>query len=54
MNNNRRAQAPKVRLSNRNEAFNEATITRHAASARPHRLKTDYRRKPKHTKRGWE
>lgn len=49
----RRAQKQKPNIG-RNEEFAIATRTRHAAAARPQRLKTDYRRKPKHPGKGWD
>jgi hypothetical protein len=53
-NKNRRPQAPKFVQGPRNEAFALATITRHAASARPVPSGANYKRKPKHAKKGWD
>lgn len=50
---NRRAQTPKA--SKRTiDKIGQAEIDRAGSNAAgPHRLKTDYRRKPKHVGRGW-
>jgi hypothetical protein len=48
---NRRSQTPKVG----NEGYMRAMQgLRGSSAAEPHRLKTDYRRKPKHSKKGWD
>lgn len=54
MKTNRRNQTPKHITAGRNEKFNEAMreIGRSSATDR-HRSAKDYRRKPKHTGRGW-
>lgn len=50
--NNRRAQTPKApRMREFNEAMMD--IGRGNATA-PRKMATDYRRKPKHAKRGWD
>lgn len=51
MANNRREQTPKDRLNSRIRA--EVDRARSNAG-QPHKLATDYRRKPKHPKKGWE
>lgn len=53
--NNRRQQSSKVITSGRNEKFNEAMreIGQSSAASR-HRSSKDYRRKPKHSGKGWE
>lgn len=52
---NRRSQTAKSPVGGRNEKFNEAMrdIGRSSATDR-HRSDKDYRRKPKHSGRGWE
>lgn len=54
-NKNRRDQTAKPVTNGRNEKFNEAMreIGRSSATDR-HRSVKDYRRKPKHSGRGWE
>lgn len=54
MKTNRRNQTKKTLSAGRNEKFNEAMreIGRSSATDR-HRSPKDYRRKPKHTGRGW-
>lgn len=50
---NRRPQTSKPAKSG-NTPYIEAMLGKRSSSAAgPHRLDTDYRRKPKHTKRGW-
>ena len=49
-NTNRRAQSAKDTLNSRTRA--EVDRARSNAG-QPHRLKTDYRRRPKHQGRGW-
>lgn len=56
-NRNRRPQTAKPLGwdGGRNEAFNDAMMEKGRSSAtRPHRSGTDYRRKPKHVKKGWD
>lgn len=55
MNKNRRPQKAKARFvaAPRNEEFAMATITRHAAAARPVPSAKAYRRKPKHGRNDW-
>lgn len=51
MKSNRRVQTQKPR----NEAFKRAMMDKGRSSATDrHRPATDYRRKPKHVKKGWE
>ena len=50
-NTNRRDQTPKDKLNSRIRA--EVDRARSNAG-QPHKLATDYRRKPKHPKKGWE
>lgn len=51
---NRRAQSPKPAKS-RNIGYMEGMQElRRSNAAQPHKLATDYRRKPKHPKQGWE
>jgi hypothetical protein len=50
-NKNRRPQTPKVGNPAMNKAFQEL---RRSNAAGPHRSATDYRRKPKHSKKGWD
>jgi hypothetical protein len=48
---NRRAQTPKVG----NEAMMRAMQgLRQSSAASPHKSGTDYKRKPKHAKKGWD
>ena len=52
---NRRAQTPKPLMGGRNERYSEAMQgKRFGNAATPHKLATDYRRRPKHAGRGWE
>lgn len=54
-NTNRRAQTAKPLAGSRNERYMEAMQElRRSNAAAPHKLATDYRRKPKHAKKGWE
>lgn len=54
MANNRRNQKTKPLTSGRNERYMEGMQElRRSNAAGPHRSKADYRRKPKHTGRGW-
>lgn len=56
MKTNRRDQTKKpLGLNGRNEKFNEAMREKgRSSAATPHKSSKDYRRKPKHTGRGWE
>jgi hypothetical protein len=52
---NRRQQTAKSLTSGRNPKFNEAMRELgRSNAARPHKSDKDYRRKPKHSGRGWE
>lgn len=51
-NKNKRVQSPK---GGENKALARAMQEkRFSNAAQPHRTATDYRRKPKHPKKGWE
>lgn len=50
-NTNRRAQTSKDTLDRR---FRAEVDRSKSNAAGPHKLATDYRRKPKHAKKGWD
>jgi len=53
MANNRRPQTPKGNGENR-ARVNAMIGKRSSNAASPHRIATDYRRKPKHPGKGWD
>lgn len=54
-NTNRRAQTAKPLAGSRNERYMEAMQElRRSNASGPHKAANDYRRKPKHAKKGWE
>lgn len=53
-NTNRRPQTSKPAKSGNSKYMEGMQELRRSNAAGPHRLDTDYRRKPKHAKKGWE